>query len=187
MSGLGGSADYGCKAPDGVKCESVSGNYYNSLMNNLPSQRSGKAPPSGSESAPEPTMKQVGAARSGVEVQAAASAVHAGMPLRSEPRVLRLWVKAFEDPDRDLVGELFVYLRVDDGRWLIDHTARQIQDAWVPVRAPRNASNASARDESAVRPQAASAMPRATDAGAAADVLRRLRREAAPADAREED
>jgi hypothetical protein len=39
MSGLSGSSDYACKAPDGVTCDSVSGTYANAIHNNLPSQR----------------------------------------------------------------------------------------------------------------------------------------------------
>ena len=39
MAGVGGSAEFGCKAPVGVQCDSVSGNYYNALQQNLPSQQ----------------------------------------------------------------------------------------------------------------------------------------------------
>ena len=39
MAGVGGTSEYSCKAPEGVKCDSVSGTYYNSVENNLPSQR----------------------------------------------------------------------------------------------------------------------------------------------------
>ena len=41
MAGVGGTSEYSCKAPEGVKCDSVSGTYYNSVENNLPSQRQG--------------------------------------------------------------------------------------------------------------------------------------------------
>src|SRR5437868_15060279 len=41
MAGVGGTSEYGCKAPEGVKCDSVSGTYYNAVENNLPSQRQG--------------------------------------------------------------------------------------------------------------------------------------------------
>ena len=39
MSGLGGSSQFSCKAPDGVKCESMTGVYHNAVAENLPSQR----------------------------------------------------------------------------------------------------------------------------------------------------
>jgi conjugal transfer pilus assembly protein TraV len=58
-------------------------------------------------------------------------------PLRAAPRVLRLWIKAWEDADRDLVGESLVYVQVDNGRWLVDHVQRQQREPFVPIRAPR--------------------------------------------------
>ena len=39
LSGLSGTSDYACKAPEGVTCDSVSGTYANAIHNNLPSQR----------------------------------------------------------------------------------------------------------------------------------------------------
>ena len=53
------------------------------------------------------------------------------------PCVLRLWVKSWEDADRDLVGESLVYVQVDNGRWLVDHVQRQQRDAFAPVRVPK--------------------------------------------------
>src|SRR5206468_11297660 len=46
LAGVGGSAQFGCKAPVGVQCDSVSGTYYNALQQNLPSQQ--KSPPEAS-------------------------------------------------------------------------------------------------------------------------------------------
>jgi conjugal transfer pilus assembly protein TraV len=50
-------------------------------------------------------------------------------PLRAGPRVLRLWIKPWEDADRDLNGESLVYVQIDNGRWLVDHVQRQARDA----------------------------------------------------------
>jgi conjugal transfer pilus assembly protein TraV len=53
--------------------------------------------------------------------------------------VLRLWVKPWEDADGDLMDQVYVYVPVDNGRWLVDHTQRQIRDAYAPIKAPRTA------------------------------------------------
>jgi conjugal transfer pilus assembly protein TraV len=66
-------------------------------------------------------------------------AAYTSMPLRSPARVLRLWVKPWEDADGDLMDQLYVYVPVDNGRWLVDHTQRQIRDAYAPIKAPRTA------------------------------------------------
>lgn len=58
-------------------------------------------------------------------------------PLRAGPRVLRLWIKPWEDADRDLNGESLVYVQIDNGRWLVDHVQRQARDAYAPIRPTR--------------------------------------------------
>ena len=58
-------------------------------------------------------------------------------PLRAGPRVLRLWIKPWEDADRDLNGESLVYVQIDTGRWLVDHVQRQARDAYAPIRPTR--------------------------------------------------
>src|SRR5439155_6276288 len=154
MAGVGGTSEYSCKAPEGVKCDSVSGTYYNSVENNLPSQRQGARPTPQDEATPtrmEALAGKRGGASAAYVVPARASlatgsgvalppAAYTSMPLRSPARVLRLWVKPWEDADGDLMDQLYVYVPVDTGRWLVDHARRQIRDAYAPIRAPRTAS-----------------------------------------------
>ena len=151
MAGVGGTSEYSCKAPEGVKCDSVSGTYYNSVENNLPSQRQGGRATPEDQAVSTRTVALVGkrnvastvygtpalvpsATGSGAALPPAA---YTSMPLRSPARVLRLWVKPWEDADGDLMDQLYVYVPVDNGRWLVDHTQRQIRDAYAPIKAPR--------------------------------------------------
>ncbi len=149
LSGLGGSDQYGCKAPAGVKCESVSGTYYNALQNNLPSQRprqplgAALSPASAPASSPSrdgapPTMTAAAvAARSVTGYEGAANRSERSRPLRTEARILRLWIKAYEDSDRDLHDQGYVFVQIDSGRWLVEHAQRQAREAYAPVRPPR--------------------------------------------------
>ena len=143
MSGLGGSSDYACKAPEGVTCDSVSGTYANALHHNLPSQRARRpmdAGDAGSLQAMPPTQaapRFVTSSPSPVTAQA----------LRSQARVLRLWFKPWEDADHDLYDQGYVYVQIDSGQWLIDHVQRQIRDAYAPLRPPpKSATSASQPD-----------------------------------------
>jgi len=147
MSGLGGSTEYGCKAPIGVKCDSVSGNYYNAIAGNLPSQRqerteapAASAPTGATKLAPrhEPRPDLLPTSAMPADLQAAAGPGQAA-PLLSGPRVLRMWVKAWETSDNDLYGDSLIYIQVSGGRWLVDHVQRQVRDNFAPVRAPRAA------------------------------------------------
>ena len=147
ITGLDGTSSYGCKAPEGVKCDSVSGTYYNALQNNLPSQRKSSMPvPGGSAAPPLPARRDAllltsasgtSPSRMGATFQPA--------PLRAAPRVMRLWIKPWEDADRDLNGESLVYLQVDDGRWLVDHVQRQVREPFAPIRAAKLATATSGK------------------------------------------
>lgn len=128
ISGLDGSAEYGCKAPQGVQCESVSGNYVNAIKNNLPAQNDRRRA--------NAAAKTSAAHREAVTAEKAI----APSPLRAQARVLRLWFKPWEDADHDLVDQGFVYVQIDQGRWLIDHVQQRIRDAYAPVLPPRSAA-----------------------------------------------
>lgn len=135
MSGLGGDSKYACKAPEGVACDSVSGTYANAVHNNLPSQRAQRsAVTEKGESEPSPSTNS---ARTTVSTASgnADDGTTTG-PLRSQARVLRLWIKPWEDADGDLYDQGYIYVQVDNGQWLIDHVQRQIRDAYAPLKAP---------------------------------------------------
>jgi conjugal transfer pilus assembly protein TraV len=191
ITGLDGSSQYACKAPVGVKCDSVSGNYHNALQNNLPSQRkpTGATDPAG---LPEPqgTPAVRRTALSGPasiptaigSAPAAEGSTYMAAPLRAGPRVLRLWIKPWEDADRDLNGESLVYVQVDNGRWLVDHVQRQAREPYAPIRPTRLPTSAGkgqspeARD-SDTRPQSQPSQQgqsAANDGSAVAQALRAL-------------
>jgi conjugal transfer pilus assembly protein TraV len=162
VSGLDGTSSYGCKAPEGVKCDSVSGTYYNAIQNNLPSQRRGASSRSGAPVAdPAGTARPTSAmvSTSVRSAQGGEAATYVPAPLRSAPKVLRLWIKPWEDAERDLNGESLVYVQVDNGHWLVDHVQRQAREAYAAVRPPGLA--ASSAKEPAEKLKAA--IPAATD------------------------
>ena len=135
MSGLGGDSKYACKAPDGVACDSVSGTYANALHNNLPSQqaqRFARRQKELSEEIPTPTL---GRTTSSAAANASGMAVTPA-PLRTQARILRLWIKPWEDADGDLYDQGYVYVQVDNGQWQIDHLQRQIRDRYAPLKPP---------------------------------------------------
>jgi conjugal transfer pilus assembly protein TraV len=188
ITGLDGSSQYACKAPEGVKCDSVSGNYYNAIQNNLPAQRkpAGAANPAGQ---PEPQGAPAvrGSARTGASAIPTAigaavpveGSAYMAAPLRAGPRVLRLWIKPWEDADHDLNGESLVYVQVDNGRWLVDHVQRQAREPYAPVRPtrpPTSAGKGQAPDarDSDTRSPSQQGQAAAEDGSAVAQALRAL-------------
>jgi conjugal transfer pilus assembly protein TraV len=142
MSGLSGSSSYACKAPEGVTCDSVSGTYANAVQNNLPSQRQRRTAPGSSERSDLPQPSMTAASAPGVT----ASLPPTPVSLRSSPRILRLWFKPWEDADRDLYDQGYVYVQIDAGQWQIEHVQRQIRDAYAPLKAPPRVTSADGKD-----------------------------------------
>jgi conjugal transfer pilus assembly protein TraV len=137
MSGLSGSSSYACKAPEGVICDSVSGTYANAVQNNLPSQKSRAVAPATKEgTAPATPAGTAATALPPRPAPTAAAAVTPMMPARSSARVLRLWFKPWEDADRDLYDQGFVYVQIDNGGWLIEHVPRHIREPHPSLRPP---------------------------------------------------
>ena len=120
MSGLDGGSRFACKAPDGVTCSSLSGTYANAVANNLPAlRREGKG-----DNPVANTPEVVGRAPS------------SGDPIRSQPKVLRIWIAPWEDSDGDLHDQSYIYVMADPGRWLIEHNQRRIVDRYRPTFVP---------------------------------------------------
>jgi conjugal transfer pilus assembly protein TraV len=157
-----GGSEYGCKAPAGVRCNSVSGTYYNAIQNNLPSQRKdvGRAregaSPASEHDAPSSRGGAVPPAAGGLP-----SSAYAPMPLRTQDRVIRLWIKPWEDKDHDLWDQSYVFVRVDDGHWLIEDARRRVRDPYGPLRPPAAAAAAPRRDDRAATPAPLSQGPSA--------------------------
>jgi conjugal transfer pilus assembly protein TraV len=108
LSGVGGADGYACKAPEGALCTSVSGIYANTA-HGMPK------PAKSSEKQFLPAI--YGAA----SIASDRSASVSGGPIRTNPRVLRLWIAPWEDADGDLHEAALVHVVVDTGRWLIEH------------------------------------------------------------------
>ncbi|MDP2881605.1 MAG: type IV conjugative transfer system lipoprotein TraV [Azonexus sp.] len=151
MSGLGGDSKYACKAPDGVACDSVSGTYANALHNNLPSQQAQRSARRQKEASEESPSLKEGRAISSATANASEMTVMPS-PLRSQARILRLWIKPWEDADGDLYDQGYVYVQVDNGQWQIDHVQRQIRDLYAPLKPPPKAATEAATEPGASTP-----------------------------------
>ena len=123
-SGLDSDTKFKCQAPEGVPCMSATGAYANSLSGNLPglvsqtSAETGTKPAAASE-AVATSIQDAGIKRRTI--------VNTGTALRSAPRVIRLWIAPWEDSDGDLHDQMYLYLTVDPGRWVIEHNRRNIR------------------------------------------------------------
>lgn len=119
-TGVGGTSELGCTAPEGVHCQSISGVYANAVHHNLPSQNA--------NSKPAETRAEV------AEASVIHNTINSGEPIRAQTRTLRVWVAPWEDSEGDLNDQSYSYVVVDNGRWLIDHNRRNIANEFAPIR-----------------------------------------------------
>ena len=126
LSGVGGESHYACPAPQGVRCGSVTANY----LQSLPGDRLGRST-QGEATKLESTQT---AAEPAPAPAAPTANLDAATPLRSPPRILKLWVAPWEDRDGVLHDAAFVFVPIDHGRWLPRHgrPATHLQDRFVP-------------------------------------------------------
>ena len=134
LSGVGGSDGYACKVPEGAMCTSVSGVYANSTQGMprsvpLPAV---KAP----TTAPATQAATAPAVYGAASIASGAPAVRPGESIRSNPRVLRVWIAPWEDSDGDLHEESLVHVLVDTGRWLIEHVRPAVRSRVDGVAPP---------------------------------------------------
>jgi conjugal transfer pilus assembly protein TraV len=167
MTGYSGAkSTFSCKAPDGVRCESMTGVYANAMQNNLPGQ--------------QVTHKTTGdkkGAKTAVQNYAPAvmtKTLSSGAPIRSNPRQLRLWMAPWVDSDGDLHDQSFIYVTTDYGDWQIEHVKRSIEQSYQPVRGPTSGSLSSSIPSTAQPTQDAGSVtrPSASAQQQAIDILR---------------
>jgi conjugal transfer pilus assembly protein TraV len=142
LSGIGGTEHYACKAPIGAQCMSVSGVYANAGL--------GAAQLTQARPLPEDLPKKVDAPSTPKHAPTASQAPTpisaATTPLRSAPRILRLWIAPWEDRDGDLHEAAAIHVLVDHGRWLIEHVRPARQQPPPGVTPPATLPAAGSRD-----------------------------------------
>lgn len=129
-SGLDSDTKFKCQAPEGVPCMSASGAYINSLSGNLPGLVSQTSADVGTKPVASPEAVAASIQDAGIKRRTIANT---GTALRSAPRVIRLWIAPWEDSDGDLHDQMYVYLTVDPGRWVIEHNRRNIRPEFAPA------------------------------------------------------
>lgn len=151
MSGISGSTDsFGCKAPEGIPCTSVSGTYANAVQNNLPGNKAHSQPKPADASTTEKTTKTP-----------SSSGLVPGTPLRSPTRMLRVWFAPNEDADRDFWEERYCFMVVDSGRWMVEHSRASLAEHYRPAMLTPKAKDSSLapRSPMANQPPARSDIP----------------------------
>ena len=107
----------------------------------------------------------------------------AGMPIRSQPRMLRVWIAPWRDEDDTLHDQSYLYMVIDPGQWQVEHnsaatvqrTMRRLQplgtarmpaaDAGAPTRGTATGQLANVRDDAQAQQSARDAAIVPADSG----------------------
>ncbi|KDN94726.1 type IV conjugative transfer system lipoprotein TraV [Hydrogenovibrio marinus] len=133
---------FSCKAPEGVSCTSVSGTYANAEADNLPSQQVGKDRKKVQSSSnnddsvydeddilalsnPKPKKKIV-VHKGQLSNKVTGIAPETGKPVYNDPKVMRIWFAPWEDRDKVLHDQSFVYVVIQKGRWNLEHLSKDM-------------------------------------------------------------
>lgn len=159
MSGLDAQSDFGCAAPEGVSCQSVSGVHANLTAGRLPFQQPTGEGAAGTKEGQEagvadpeamPTYRKSTTAEMNSVSPRFMSAPYSGLPIRRPPIVVRLWFAPFKSASGDLHDQKYVFTEVQGGEWLIEATQDEVSKQFRPVY-PLQRSVSSSDEDSATR------------------------------------
>jgi conjugal transfer pilus assembly protein TraV len=119
---IGCGVKYGCPAPDGVQCKPISEVYSSTLLakGQFQERSTGEAK-SKKGSLPKPASPAMESLPGLPSIPPA--------PIRSAPKILRVWVAPWIDAEGDLHQESYIYIVVDQGKWAIGLPAMESQAA----------------------------------------------------------
>lgn len=141
LSGVGGTQNYACKAPEGALCTSISGVFANSAQGTLrptgfPTNQPANKPPAAASAAALATVSPISGTAPVAPSRATTANVSDRPALRANARVLRVWIAPWEDSDGDLHEDALVHVLVDTGRWLIEHVRPASRNRMESVAPP---------------------------------------------------
>ncbi len=131
IGGCSSTPDYGCKAPDGTTCKSIS-----EVYRATEGDARRKSPYIDERSQADATYQPALAGERTVTLPK----IKPGDPLRVEPRILRVWLAPWEDEDGVFYDQSYIYVIVDHGRWLVSQNRNMIENSWRArsIKPPKN-------------------------------------------------
>ncbi len=137
---LGGCASlepqYGCPAPDGVSCMSISevadrDEQGLPMRKRLPGGKTSASddPLAGEEGATPAVSSRTAALESRASALDLPRALDPGDPIYREPLRLRIWVVDWQDRDRVYHPNHYLYLQVDPGEWVVPRMRERLEEA----------------------------------------------------------
>jgi conjugal transfer pilus assembly protein TraV len=137
-------SEFGCAAPTGVSCMSISGLNANIDAGNLPKAK--KSVPT-RDDAREDRDKRTSSARGdddvptrGVSTRTTAktnkdeSGIDSNAPIRIPPKQLRVWIAPYQDEHGNFMDGRRIYVQIHDGRWDVANKKQQVRNQYRTIQ-----------------------------------------------------
>lgn len=130
FTGLDAKSNFSCAAPEGFSCTSMTGVYANMSNPDLPK---GKKTTflGASEDAKYAARSKLGVDQYGRQPMTAYQ--DTGIPIRTQPQIMRIWVAPWQSVDKTFYDQSYVYLVVDYGDWVLTHNKSKIVSDFAPI------------------------------------------------------
>lgn len=115
----GCAVKYGCPAPDGVTCKPISEVYSSKGGQSTPNDPNRSGTPGRPGVGDRERPKSFTDPRSPTPDPRLPAPDSAAVPIRSAPKVMRVWVAPWIDEEGDLHQEGYIYLVVNQGEWAV--------------------------------------------------------------------
>ncbi len=109
LAGCASGPKYACSMPDGVGCKSVSEVYAGARHEPMPGASASRTLSTGGSK----DKMTTGMPRPVI------ATVKPGEAVLTTPKYARMWIDRWEDSDGDMHDETFIYLRLDNGSWVL--------------------------------------------------------------------
>lgn len=144
LVGYSAETSHTCSRDQGVGCTPVSDVYKMAMAGKLPGQASARS---------ETDALVANASAPNLASAALRPAMSSGMPVRTAPRVLRIWYAPWKDGLDVLHDQRHSYLTLDTGRWLIEHNRERLMREFGPTRLLQGATPDGGGNQQIASPQ----------------------------------
>ena len=156
LTGYESETEHTCPsaASKGLPCTPVSDVFKRAMAGQLPGQLADGQPTPAAVPGGVASYGAAGPTAANVASAALRPAMSSGLPVRTAPRVLRIWFAPWKDDLDVLHDQRHSYLTLDTGRWLIEHNQQRMIQQFAPTRLLQGAGEPTDQAPAASRPQA---------------------------------
>lgn len=150
LVGYDAETSHTCPRAEGLGCTPVSEVYKRAIAGSLPGQ---------SRQFASAQATTEGGGLNALSGASARQVMSTGMPIRTAPRVLRIWFAPWKDALDVLHDQRHSYLTLDNGRWLIEHNQQRLFQEFAATRLVQGLASGDPKQSATTSPSPSTTAP----------------------------